>query len=290
MNYAIIKIMIEQGQNHKFNNKGQAAIEYILVFVIVVGLILAISIKFFTPLQGFINDTMGTYVECLLETGELPALSSDDSNSECNLGSLGVAGQFGGQGKNGPGGKNGSNEKNAEGKDGNNNGSSSSESDSSSGSAGGAYSGYAGSRGGLFGRRSTTRNAESSAKNGKTIEIALNDSSGGGFFKVNNSVGGYGSTRRSRPVITRELSSAQQKQLKDKTRGGATKVIEGETPKQAPKKILVKPPPPPKTFETEDEPISFGNYFRYFLIAAIIIIIILIIGGQAMQLSKSFEK
>lgn len=282
--------MKEQVGLLKINQKGQAVVEYILALVIIVSIILLISIKFFKPLQGYVNDTLGIYVQCLLETGELPNLHSGEASTECTLSNLGGSGgQFGPNAANSKNNGKGNNDKNNSEKNGSNRNSDNSGGSGGSG-GGGAYNGYAGSRGGsLFSRRGA-QVTENNSKDGKTVEIALNDSGGGGFFRVSNSVGGYGSNRTSRPNITRELTNAQQKELKEKNRTNKSSTVEGETRTPSPKKILVKPPPAPKILEQEDEKITFGNYFRYFLIAAIIIIILLIIGGQAMQLSKSWEK
>ena len=63
----------------RVHQKGQAYVEYLLILIVTLTLLLGLMLQFFKPLQGFLKDYMGTYVQCLLETGELPAISGEDA-------------------------------------------------------------------------------------------------------------------------------------------------------------------------------------------------------------------
>lgn len=75
---------MEQDQNSKsfvgviLNRRGQAAVEYILLAVIVVSLMIGMKNVFSTINDG-INRYIGDYIVCLMEYGELPTLGVQDT-------------------------------------------------------------------------------------------------------------------------------------------------------------------------------------------------------------------
>lgn len=84
--------MVEQDQNYNFNinpilnRGGQAAVEYILLLVIIVSLVLAMK-KGFGKMNDFMNRYIGDYVVCLMEYGELPSLGINDASMKKHLSS-----------------------------------------------------------------------------------------------------------------------------------------------------------------------------------------------------------
>ena len=64
---------------------GQAAIEYILLLVVVVGVLLGSVYQFNSAFSFWADNYFGDYLACLIESGELPSLGgSSGSSGECN--------------------------------------------------------------------------------------------------------------------------------------------------------------------------------------------------------------
>lgn len=91
--------MVEQGQKSIFqkrlyasNNRGQALVEYILLLVITVALILGAK-NAFSNVNAFMEKYVGSYIECLMEYGELPTLGV----AEADLKKHSMAEEGGGQ-------------------------------------------------------------------------------------------------------------------------------------------------------------------------------------------------
>ena len=68
----------------KKNDLGQGIIEYLLILVVTVAIILGVVFQFSQAFATFLQSYMGDYVECLLATGELPSLGSNDNNLICD--------------------------------------------------------------------------------------------------------------------------------------------------------------------------------------------------------------
>lgn len=272
------------------SNNGQAVIEYTLILVVTVSLILALSSQLFKPFGDFVSNYMGKYVGCLLEYGELPTLGSDqpsgpDEDSECNKrfakgtatdGRPPIAG--------GGGSSSGSKSPSSSGK-----GNSGNSGDSGNS---GTYAGSSSRRGGsnIFqGRRPALGIDGGGGKpGGKVIEIAL-DGGSGSFFKGSGGSSYQGPTRKTISVPLTGFSEDEKKKIQKKKESGSRTIVNTDGTGPAPKKTLVKKPEV-KTVVPDDEPITIGNFMRYLLIAAIIIALLVFLGGQALQMSKSFEK
>ena len=254
--------------------------EYILLLVITVSLVLSLTNQFFKPFGSFVNNYMGDYISCLLETGEFPSTgNTPNSQSECDFkfkpatAGAGRPGVAGSASYSGASGKEKSNRSN----------------DDSSGSQGS----YAGSAGRQASNLNSPPPRLSNGDHGgetKVVEISIGTTDETGFNsrgsgRAFDSVGGA----RTNPVITYTLSSGEQKKA-DEDKKGASRVIASEFASRPSKKMLVKPPGTDKT-ATDDkvEEWNIGDYFRYLLIAAIIILLIAVIGGQAARLTKSWE-
>lgn len=278
------------------SERGQAALEYVLMLVIIVALLIGLTSQIIKPMDAFIKNYMGSYVQCLLEMGELPSVGSEDTtvaDEGCNT--RFQAGTWAnGRPPNGSGGGGSSGSGSGSNKDGSGSGSGSDGSGGSgSGSSGGTYAGSQSRGGSRFinrGRRPSSGVESGGGAQGKVVEIALEGGGSGGFFR-GSSGGSYGP----RPVKTRSvaisgLTEAERKKLEKKSNGeGKASIVTGESLTPPVKKLAVKKPPA-QTFEKEEEPFTIGNFIRILFIVAIILALVVFLGGQALQMSKSFEK
>lgn len=280
------------------NERGQAALEYVLMLVIIVALIIGLTSQIIKPMDAFIKNYMGSYVQCLLEMGELPTVGSEDTTLEdegCNA--RFQAGTWArGRPPNGSG-SGGSSSGNGSGSDkdgsGSKSGGSGSDGSGSGGSSGGTYAGSQSRGGSRFmnrGRRPSSGVESGGAAQGKVVEIALEGGGSGGFFR-GSSGGSYGPrAAKTRSVAITGLTEAERKKLEKKSNGeGKASIVTGEQLTPPVKKLAVKKPPV-KTFEKEEEPFTIGNFIRILFIVAIILALVVFLGGQALQMSKSFEK
>jgi hypothetical protein len=261
------------------------------MLIITVSLVLALIAQVFKPFQDFVQAYMGDYVQCLLETGELPFASGDTPNAAKDAG---CSAKFGAASWNkNPNVTSGSGNQGGDKSNSTPPSSSSSSSDSSSGSS--RRSTYAGSssrngRSYFSAPRSAPRGVGDTAGSGKVIEIALDGKGAGGFFKGSTGGGYTAPSRKVRAVGMTGISEDEKKKLAKKADGGSKIVSTSDGRMPASKKSLVKKPQPKNDFASEDEPMTIGNFIRFLFIAALVIALLLFIGGQALQMSKSFEK
>lgn len=261
------------------SQSGQAILEYILVLVVSVSLVLALMMQFFQPLQRFLTAYLGAYTECLLETGELPSLGSDAktaSEEGCNAKFEKATWQAGRPPKPDPV-----------------NAAAIAKGDSDSrngGGAGGTGSSGGGPGGGRFFRSPRgTQSGDGAVAPSKTVEIPLDGASGNGFFKTSN-VDRYNSrSRKTTSLAISGMTVAEQKKLLKKE-NLSTRIVATDGPGVAQKKTSVKPPEPKGDPTPPDTPFTIGNFMRMLLIIAIILAIIVFVGGQVLQMSKSYEK
>lgn len=270
------------------NNSGQALIEYVLILVITVSLILALIYQVFKPFQTFMQSYMGAYVQCLLETGELPSFGYDGAaiNEEgCNA-KFAAASWNKGRPPLGEGGSSGDQSSSST----RNN--SSSSSDSSGSSSSGRYAGSQSRNGRSIFRtpRAAARGVGDGGPSGKVVEIALDGGGAGGFFKGSTGGGYVRPARKITAVGITGLTEDEKKKLAKKAEGGGKQMVvqDGLTPPV--KKIAVKKPEPKPQIEAEEQGFTIGNFIRFLFIAALVIALVIFIGGQALQMSKSFDK
>ncbi|MFZ4404813.1 MAG: hypothetical protein ACOYOK_11985, partial [Pseudobdellovibrionaceae bacterium] len=222
------------------SQSGQAVTEYILILVVVVALILTAIRMFFSPAEQFMNQLLGKggYYACLLETGELPTLSSDEESAECkipNFKDIAAAADASGT----SGGKNGKS-----GADSESEGKKNSNLDSSQG---GSSSSSRGSNNSTFGRNNRSNRlgsagAESSG-NKKSIEISLEGDGSSAFFKSNTSPSsGRPNKNKSTYIPITGLTESQRKKIEKKQSGGQRTIALDEGSAPPVKKIAVKPP------------------------------------------------
>lgn len=290
-------------------------IEYILLLIITISMILLAMANLFRPMQNFLQNFMGTYVSCLLTSGELPAIRTEntmkDDDPKCSFSLTGGNGRLG-KGGNGSNGGNSSNGNNSNGNNGKadngnpngDNGSSSSSGDGSKvngGSAGGAGNSYAGSRSRRsgFGRSSFLKRSADGGSGGG------DDSAGHGPRYINNLDGNKDdryfrnqqkttqlNRRNGRGVFVSGMTEEEQKKIERKIQSQPRTLPKGSEEFSVPgKKTIVKPPPERKktTAKEDDESFTFGSFFKYILIAVILLLILILGGGQAFEMSKTMD-
>ena len=290
-----LRVKTLQSQARPRSESGQAIIEYVLMLIISVSLVLALATQIFTPMQEFLKNYMGDYVQCLLEMGELPSLGGEDTtvaDEGCNAKFDGATIANGRPSKSSDSSSSSSSSSSSDSKG---SGGSGSSSDSESSSGSGTYAGSSsrpGGRSAMLSRNGGTGMDGGASGSGKETQIPVESGPGGGFFasgtnqviyvrrpSKTTSIGIAGMSEEDRKKI-------EKKNISEKRRNVAT---DGEVG-PPPKKLLVKPPEAKAIIEKEDSGWSIGNFVRYLFIAAIIIILLLIVGGQALQMSKSMEK
>lgn len=300
-----------ESRNFIKSNKGQGTIEYILLLVITISMILLALGQIFRPLGTFMQDYMGTYVACMLSSGELPGLKSEDKLSDANPtcavkfnGGKGSASGNGnannGQNGNANNGQNGSsannsNTSNKNGKNGNrgSNGNDSSSSDSS-GSSGGGSNTYAGSgsRKSMFGRsRSGSSDSGDADAGGKKTYVNALNGKGDRFFRQRNQQQTFNASNGRGLAIsgfTEDMRKKQERKVQSEPR--TLPKSDTEEFSRSEKKSIVKPPPETKkNSELKTEEMTFGGYFKYIFIVVIILLIVILGGGQMFEMSKSYD-
>ena len=259
--------------------------EYILLLVITVSLILSLTGQFFTPFKRFINNYMGDYVSCLLETGEFPSTGGSATDSECDFkfepATL-ANGRPPAQNGNAP------NDESSSANSRDRNGGSSR--GSGSNGAQGSYAGSAGRNEGFLNGPPPRVSSGDTAGSTKVVEISIGSADESGFNTA-GTTSAYNSTsaNRPKPVISYGLTTGEQKKIEEEKKGAA-RLIASDLPGKPSKKVLLKPSTSADVIKDEKvEEWNLGDYFRFLLIAAIIILLIAVIGGQAAKLSKSWE-
>lgn len=262
---------------------GQAMIEYILVVTISVIIISSLLVRMYKPMETFVKGMMGDYVECLLETGELPRLGAEDVNGECRPPLF--------EAEPGDGSEQGDTASNRSEGGGDLDENSLDKVGSTMGSSGGGSRRSRQTRGFVGSNNRASAGADGGSGGGKKIENALSGGGAGGGFFSSNSSSGSGARRRERYIaVTGALAEEVKKRQRPETKNTVVAQAEGVGGTRG-KKIPFKPPPPPKPpAEQEIQTLDIGTLIKYFLIAGIIIALFALLGGQALQLSKSWEK
>ena len=309
----------------RMNQKGQGMIEYILLLVITVSMILLALANIFKPLQGFMQNYMGTYVACLLSSGELPSIRTEntlkDSDPKCSysvtFGQAGGGGSGPGGGGNpttNPGGNNNPNDPNNPNNNGNNgaNGKNGKDSKNSSsngsdvngngnggGSGGNSYAGSRSRRSG-FGKSAFLRR-NSDGSNGESDGMAgdgnkkyvnnLDRNKDDRFFRSQQRRTQLGG-RNGRGIAISGLTEEEQQKIERKIQSEARVVPKSSEEFSVPaKKTILKPPSEKekKKLEEKEQGFTLGNFFKYVLIAVVLLLILVLGGGQAFEMSKTMD-
>lgn len=179
------------------SRSGQAAIEYILLLAITIAVIYLFKEFYKQSIAPKLNYALGGYIECLLETGQLPAFGNTaaaqefnnltSGDAKCRIPPVSFTGGIAGGGTSGSTGS-GSNSGGTGGSNGGSSGGSSSGSGGSNGSSGGASGGL--NSGGSGGTNSGSSGSGSSSGSSATRVSNYNGSPNSGY---SSGSGGYGS-------------------------------------------------------------------------------------------------
>ncbi len=273
------------------DSKGQAVIEYLLIVCVVVILMYSLVTTVFKPLSEFVDRFNRVYVQCLLETGELPLLHSEEEQTICGevFPTLVLLDD---QGNPIPPAKGKGEDDNRENNTGN--------ADRSGSESGSEARSSAVSGAPPRNRKSTLlRNAMRSKGNAQP-EVASNVTNipvdefnaGNGYMNMSSS-NAYGGNRRqrTRKIAIDGLMEFERKKLEREKQKVSTRPVSGDESftGSAKKKIVVKPPPAKAPELNDDIGGGFGFYLRILIIVFIIAFLFILLGGQALQISKNWE-
>lgn len=273
------------GRGHwssKSNNGGQAVIEYMLLIFIGVTLVVTLALSVFQPLGQFVDSLNRLYIQCLLETGELPQLSSDNQSTVC----FEELPRFAALDENGnPISKDGSTRNGRE-----KNEAQATREGQSTNSSGSGYSRPIRTGGGVGVSRG---NASPELGPSKTTIIPVDQSfnEGTGFMaSSSDNQGNRNRSKKTRKIATDSLTDYDKKNLEKtlkKTQKSTSSDDEGFTQTKN-KKIIIKPPAVVKTTDDIQIDTGYAYYFKMFLLLIFILFVIIVFGTQAYQLSKSW--
>jgi hypothetical protein len=261
--------MMGSEASHFGSQSGQAAIEYILVLVVVVSIALGVMYQLNDAMKKYVQSYFGDYVACLLETGELPSLggsggiNADTCDAEYEAFSL----QNGRPLKEGDGSGGSSSSSNSSGRSRSTDGGSRVTRNNSS-LNGERANGGSGAAAGSINKNKRTELSRGSASSDVSQGARALQQRNRGQVRINTKI-----------KMNKEKTVAKSVDLNGKLRG------------RSPKKILVdmekfrrKPAQASTDFD-----LSFGDYIRYIIIFAILIVILIFFGGQLNQLRKSWD-
>ncbi len=243
------------------------------MLIIMVGIIVGGLYQFSDAFRNYVANYMGEYLACLLETGELPDLGIE-TKGECNEAFEPFSLASGRPPKEGatttptPAGST---------DDGNLRGRVTSAGSVPPGSDFGRSSSTASSEGGA--PSSSVKGEASSAGEEK---LQYQDAGSRARFGGQGPVGARASFKEE--DLSEVYSKKQEKEKKAKKKLG--EVSGDELRRRVDRVSLDRPKVAP---ESEDEPWGFGDLIRYLIIIAIILAIVIFLGGQALQISKSWD-
>ena len=260
------------------NESGQAIVEYILVLVVSVAIILGGMYQLNSAFKTWANNYFGTYLACLLETGELPTISGTGGDS-------GLCNQFFkpfslADGR--PLLAQGANKEPAEPKQ-------NSTSTREGRRGGGGSGGGGGTSNSEFSRSKLPGNPENGNKGagGKRSEAT---NTGDTRTQNYGSYGSNGSSSRKTRLLL-DTNFAFQNERETPTRRQITSVPQRNYTGSAGMKTAVHFHNK-STVDTGDAPESgftIASFLRYLIIAAIILALVIFLGGQGLQIGKSMD-
>lgn len=278
------------------NQSGQGVLEYVLILLVTVAIILGGLYQMNTAFKVWAQNYFGSYLSCLLETGELPALGGAFISDAgiCNelyepfsiengrplLASSGNKGSSSGGSSSSSGGSSNQSETAPSNKLDGNQGQRESTGSSSGSSQTNPSS-----------RFSSSRSSSGSQRNPPTRRGSSDSYTGSTDGSIPMSMLGSGGSGRNRMLSadgSQQYSLAQQQERKP-IKGGDTVRKVDEIQERAKRKATPFRAPAAKTDNQEDSGMTFGSFLRYLVIAAIIIALLLVVGGQLLQISKSSD-
>lgn len=265
------------------NRGGQAVIEYMLLIFVTVTFVVTIALSVFQPLGEFVDSLNRLYIQCLLETGELPQLSSQDDSTVC----FEELPRFAALDENGnPIARDGSGRGRGE-----RNEAVANRDRQSTNTSGRVRTSRPMRTGGGIGISRGNASPETGADKTTTIPIDQSFNEGSGFVSSSSSgSSGQNQQRKTRRISIDALTEYDRQNLErtlEKSQRIPAEDGEGFTQTQK-KKIIVKPPPAEKPTTEIQVETGYAHYFKMFLLLIFILFVIIVFGSQAYQLSKSW--
>lgn len=276
---------IEKGPVFYFirNEKGQSIVEYVLLLVVVIAIATAAGIRLFKPVSKWADFYMGTYTQCLLDSGELPKIAGGNPQ-ECDD----LAQQAGyGDDPNNPNNPNAKNSRNP--------------SDEAAGSVSSSSSSARSGNAGRSGRTSYRRGGKSfqsdnpnegGGAGSDSSASKSEDGSGGRVRFIGDRSGNAFKNSKDKIKIVNFSNLVDQEKKRIKRREERiSKAAEVDSSMRPQKKLLIKPPVR-KLAQDDDNMQSFSlsSFLRMFIIIGIILITIMVIISQLNTISKSMDK
>lgn len=273
------------------NIKGQATVEAVLMLVLGTAMVLGLIGGLNKSFSVFTEAYFGKYFRCLIENGELPALSSGQINSCSNkFKAFSLS--------NGRPPKNDGSDDNGDGSGGGGDGGSGGKNANGQNDSGAFNRGISeSSRGG------SSRFSISSGKKKNIKKSGTGKGGGNGEKDYGGSEVGFESSSSNNGV--QGVTIIRIKRRSKKNRGSSELYKDPEDKKIKIKGSLKKPnafgannnqiiqinrtPAKIKKEKKQDSGFSFSGILRFLVIAALIIVIIIVIGGQLLSISKSFD-
>lgn len=276
--------ILGRGQwSSKSNNSGQAVIEYMLLIFVSVTLVVTLAMSVFQPLGQFVDNLNRLYIQCLLETGELPQLSSDNQSTVC----FEELPRFAALDENGNPISNDGSSRNRREK----NEAVATRDGETSNSVGGGRGVRPIRTGGGVGVSRGNASPELGPSKTTVMPVDQSFSEGSGFMaSSSDSQGSRTRSSKIRKIATDSLTDYDKKNLEKtikKTQKTTTSDDEGFTQAKK-KKIIVKPPVISKVTDDIQIETGYAHYFKMFLLLIFILFVIIVFGSQAYQLSKSW--
>lgn len=268
---------------------GQAMLEYLLVIFVIVSIFLGIMLEVSRGTSRFVQNYFGDYLQCLLETGELPRLGSDDvPETECDDAYQSFSITEGRPAVSTNPYSDGSGSSDSINNPSNNN-SDVTENDSdnpvASSGASGADGAAAQFRNTLTGRPSRVPTTSADAASGMNTDTL----SGRNNFASNDTdLRGEAGRTAYIPIGQTSLIASQQDEKQGVVAVGSTET-DGSTGRTQPKIIPIAEKKDREIQSDMEVSMGFGDYLRYLVIGVIILAIIIVVGGQLLQFQKSRE-
>ncbi|MCO5112841.1 MAG: hypothetical protein M9899_01565 [Bdellovibrionaceae bacterium] len=279
------------------------------MLIVTLSLIVGLSIHFIKPLGDYLKHNVGEYIQCLLETGQLPFILVNNPSSECDLEGLQASslaessGTSGGSGSSGDTGSSSSSDSDSDSRRGANNKSGNSGNNSNnSGSGNSGNNGLSQNRSGALtesggGSGSGGGGGSSGSNRGQKLAAKINvDGNGDGiqrgqnaFYKYDQDLGRgiSGTIPVERKPEEEKLASVRNPTEPPKAK--RDNQVEGLRKSG----FTAQMPAPQKmggiTNENVDLGLDFGKYIRYLIIGGIIFALVLMVVLQLNSLRKSMS-
>jgi hypothetical protein len=261
------------------DEKGQAFIEYILVLIVAVSIILGGIYQLNSAFKVWATNYFGNYLACLLETGELPAISGTGGDAGVCAQAFKPFSLADGRPLRTGAGK-GSDEKAQ-------NGGGQRERAAGSGGSSGYVAHYAGTpfTGGK-GPQGNGGKIKAPAKNTALNTGNTNAINYGGYGPINQRLS---KNERKTELDTKFAFDDEKEKLKRRNVASAPARTSDLSNRAAGIRLKQKPPKKDNPEDTNGNGFSFSDLLRYLIIAGIIIAILIFLGGQGLQIGKGMD-